>query len=853
MSQDLPIFSILPELLTQIKTHSNSILQAEPGAGKSTQVPLALLKAPWLKGQKIIMLEPRRLAAKSIAHFLAKQLNESVGQSIGYRVKNDHKISKTTRLEIITEGILIRQLQNDPELNGVGLIIFDEFHERSLQADLALTLCLDGQQALREDLKLLIMSATLDRLALSGFLDNAPHCFCEGRHFPVQTTFLKQPLKQHDGKPFYATLNQTLLTALNEHKTGDLLVFLPGQKEILTAIKTFKSNPKLPSELKHTLICLPLYGALKTSEQDKVMQPTQNNASRKIIFATNIAETSLTLPNISVVIDTGLKRQVRYDANIGLSRLETRRISKASAKQRQGRAGRIQAGHCYRLWTEQEHTTLEDFDTPEIQQADLSGLCLELSAWGETDYRNLNWFTPPPKAHIQQAQALLIKLALITEKLRPTEQTPQIIQLGIEPRLGKILIESLRLSEQVHLNLLPLACDIAAILSEPDFLNRNKIDSNLISRIEVCQMLHQQQPHPLKHHFGVQQVLKTSQQWLKKLKGSPTHYTFDELNTYTGILLAYGFFDRIAQKRQNSPLNYRLANGKGAHLHPQDPLQETPYLSIATLEGNRQDGQIYLAAPITLSDLKTYFKPHITTQIITHYQAETKTLKSEEQQLFEKLILSRKSLPKMPSKDFQACLKSALIETKLSLLPWTEKIRTWLQRVRWLAQFPSEHQIDFQKLSEKALIDHLEIWLMPYLNSVTQLSDLNKLALQDLLMAQLNYTSLQYIEQEAPSHYISPTGQNFKIQYEAHRPPFVSLPLQAVFGEIKSPMLAFKQAPLTFELLSPARRPLQITNDLNHFWQTSYLDIAKEMRGRYPKHRWPEDALNEKPGKSLKR
>ncbi len=846
---ELPIHAFIPQIQNCLAEHSACILQAEPGAGKSTQVPLALMQAEWLQGRKIILLEPRRLAVRSLAAFLAKKLGEKVGQRIGYQVRNDRQISKETVVEIMTEGILIRRLQNDPELSETALIIFDEFHERSLDSDLALALCLDSQSALREDLKLLIMSATIKSDSLSLFLDNAPVIQCPGRTFPVNIHYLTtpppKPLSQLYGQPFYSVITQALLKALEQH-SGDCLIFLPGQKEILEVIRHASSSIN-PAEV----ALIPLYGGLTPEAQSKVLQKDAKNR-RKVIFSTNIAETSLTIEGIHIVIDSGLVRHAAYDASSGMTRMLTQNISQASATQRSGRAGRLAEGHAYRLWTESDHKSRIAFETESILNSDLTDLSLEMAMWGVTNLEELRWLTPPPKAHYQIAQALLIQLGFLKTNGSLTPLGEQASQLGLSARLAKmILIAKQGDVQQVGQSSLTTACDIAAILSERDILRRG-YGINLEDRVEALQA-YRQNPQTLKSSplilSATQVALTNSQQWKKRALSLPNIFNSknkaDQLSI--GQLLALAYPDRVAKRRSNADGHYQLSNGKGCFLSPEDRLNDQAWLVVADLDGQRRDGKVFMAAPITLDEIESLFATQITTETCVAFDEKKQRISGITFRKLGALSLQQTTSQKLNPADVQACMRQVIIASNLEKLPWNKTNQAWLDRVSWLGQYLP----DYAGFSTKELLSEFDQWCLPYLSHVKQWSDLAKVDLLSLLQARLSYSELQAIEQYAPTHYTAPSGKRVAIHYQMGMSPKVAIQLQELFGELTSPKLANGKVALTFELLSPAQKPIQITADLANFWNTSYIEVAKEMRGKYRRHRWPEKPLEEKPGRSI--
>jgi len=858
---NLPINSVLDDILSTLSKADNLVLQADPGAGKSTAVPLAILKSDWFNhpenaGKKIVMLEPRRLAVRSIAGYLAKQLGEKVGQQVGYQVRNDKVVSASTRLEIVTEGILTRRIQSDPELSDVALVIFDEFHERSIHADLSLSLCLDIQGALRDDLKLLVMSATIDTQAVSAFLNQAPVIQSKGRAYPVETHYLVQSMPA-TAKFKWDVLPILINTILNAVETSkqDTLVFLPGQGEIKQTLQALQA--KLSSS---EWALLPLYGGLKPQQQDQAIK-LDASGRRKIILTTNIAETSLTIEGIDCVVDSGLARSAVYDVNSGMTRLQTQRISKASAEQRKGRAGRLQAGVCYRVWSESQQAQLPDFEAEEITVTDLTSLCLELALWGVHDVAELRWLTTPPKSHFEKAQQLLKRLDFLNENLQITALGKQAIQFGASPRLARLLL-SLKNTNNSELKV--LGCDVAALLSERDILqNSFEVGTDLAVRVLAMQAYRKNRESAKKHYAlfvpAMEQALQNSHNWQRKLGVSVnanadaiTNASVDGLLNKLGGLVAWAFPDRVALKRGTNQARYLMANGKEALLRDDDSLLTEDCLVIANIDGQVKQGRVYLAAVYSQTELKNQFKPHITEASVYQFNEARQEIVGAQQTHYESLLLSESRLNTPNETALHACMLNVLKTKRLSLLPWNDTNQAWLNRVRWLANQVKAKQAGLPDLSEAYLIESLEHWLLPYLAGVQSIKALKKLDLLMILKAQIPYALQSEVSQQAPEFYQTPSGKRVKIRYAVGQNPTVSMPLQEVFGELASPKLAWQSVPLTFELLSPARRPIQITADLGNFWLTSYFDVAKEMRGRYPKHRWPEEPLNEKAGRSFK-
>ncbi len=838
MFNQLPISQYLPQVSDYLSQHNNLVLQAEPGAGKSTALPLSLLNEAWLENKTIIMLEPRRLAAKSIAYYLAKQLGEQVGQTVGYQIKNDRKISSHTKLEIVTEGILTRRIQNDPELSTIGLIIFDEFHERSLHGDLALLLALEIQASLRDELRLLVMSATIDTDKIASYLTHAKIIKCPGRQFPVEVNYLsddKHYLSQFVIKALYKAF------ALKDQ--GDILIFLPGQAEI----KNCLSQAQEHFSDHNNWLFLPLYGALSIAQQEQVLTKESPN-QRRIIFTTNIAETSLTIDGITCVIDSGLEKIALYDPVSNMTRLVTQYISKASAEQRKGRAGRLQNGHCIRLWSASKHQSLTEFQQEEIRIADLSNLLLELFVWGQTDFQTINWLTPPPKANFDTAKQLLLSLGLIGNSNQVTKLGNSITTLGLEPRLATMVLKAKQGIAQ------DIACLLATLLSTTDIFYGNQ-GADIIERLLALtdyQVNKRQAINnlPIKDKL-VEQVISSTKSLRKTLKLpiSTAKMSLSELQVHVGPLLLIAYPERLAKQRHDNSHRYQLANGRGVFLHQQDSLFNTPWLVVSDCNAQKQEGLIFNAAPITKQAIEQSLDDSIT--IETQYRLDDKKQKIIGRRIYKYLAITTKTdiIVDIPKAEFQHCLSTLLKTEGLTLLNWTEKCNLWLARASWLAK----QLTNFPDISKNSLLNDINTWCLPYLTKVTSLSQLKKVNIFELLTATLSWDDQQVLAQQAPTHYTTPSNKDVIITYDKNQGPTVSVVLQEMFGELTSPHIGGGRVALRFELLSPARRPVQTTSDLANFWQTSYFDVAKEMRAKYPKHRWPEKPLLEKAGRSIKR
>ena len=826
---DLPIAPLLPHLLQTLAHQATVILQAPPGAGKTTGVPLSLLEAEWLAGKSILMLEPRRLAASNAARFMARQLNEEVGQTVGYRIRYQHVVSSATRIEVVTEGILTRRLQRDPELKGVGLVIFDEFHERHLQSDLSLALCHDVQQGLRDDLKLLVMSATLDSEPLAKLLD-APILTCEGRSFPVDIRYLnKQPQQQ-----IVDTTTRAIRRALKE-STGDLLVFLPGEGEIRRVRQQL-------NDLSDQYLLCPLYGNLPFAEQQKAIQTGER---RKIVLATNVAETSLTIEGISVVIDSGFCRRPRFDSGRGLTRLELSRISQASADQRTGRAGRLGPGICYRLWNEGTQGALLPFTPPEIRNADLAPLALELLNWGVKEPQTLSWLDPPATPAWEAALKLLKTLNAVNQQGQLTRRGKALAELPSHPRLGCLLVSA---KEQ---KLLPLGCDLVALLSERDpwATRRSATQQSRCDLHDRLEGLWKHQRHNNSGEFAA--VARASRYWRRyfNLDTSPPPtgaYRAEQVSR----LLAASFPDRIAKARQPNSSSYLLSSGQGAILDERSAVQHVPNLIAVELRsGKSAVNMISLASKLDEETLLQLY-PQLPWQKHCDWDSkEGRVISCAQQKLGEIVVAERPE--KVTGEALTQAILTAIRNEGLQLLNWTQATDNLVSRINFLhRQQPAEKWPDH---SESGLLTHLENWLQPFLGNSRNRADLKKIDLLTALHGQLDWQQRQQLERLAPERLQVPSGSQIRLQYPSEGAPILAVKLQEMFGQRDTPRIVGGQVAMIIHLLSPAGRPLQITQDLQHFWKESYPEVQKEMRGRYPKHPWPDNPLAALPTAKTKR
>ncbi|EIZ0686306.1 TPA: ATP-dependent helicase HrpB [Vibrio parahaemolyticus] len=808
MSQ-LPIEAVRPQLLTAVKHQHQVILKAAPGAGKSTYFPLQLIQNQVVTG-KVIMLEPRRLAARNIARYLAEQLGEQVGQRVGYRVRGETKVSASTQLEIVTEGVMTRMIQNDPELDGVDLLIFDEFHERSIHADTALALSLEVQEALRDDLKLVVMSATLDQEALQSLLPEACYIESEGRSFAVETRYA--PLTANDHLPTVMAKN---IESLMNKESGSLLAFLPG----VAAIKQVQERlSHLPDDVE---VC-PLYGQLSFTEQQKAISPAEKG-KRKVVLATNIAETSLTIEGIRLVVDSGLERVARFDLKNGLTRLEQTRIAQSSAIQRAGRAGRIEEGICVRLYSESQLKQQPQVPQPEILHSDLASLVMELAFWGTTDIHELKWLDIPSAAALQQAKQLLFSLGLITEQGQLTAEGKQAHDLGVEPRAAAMLIKSQSHSDKM----VNVALAAVALIEEPE---RNVTN--------IAHSLHRwlSGSHPKKSL-----LLKRAQSLAHKLDTTFSLREVDE--DALPLVLSLAFPDRIAQQRANQFGRFALANGHGAECRPDDMLGGCEYLvAIDLMRSHSNSSQIHLACELDVNILQTTFDSLFSTEEVVDWDEKKGRLVAEKQRKLGQLVIERVSLPNPGKEKMTQALLTYVRRQGLSSLNWTPAAESLLERIRCAVDWLPEQA--WPMFDEASLLDSLDEWLEPYMTSVASVKDLSKINLVEALNARLGWPLNQHLDEWLPEHYQLPTGTKKRIRYQHGHEPVLSVRMQEVFGESTSPTVALGRKRLVLELLSPAQRPLQVTSDLAAFWNGSYKDVQKEMKGRYPKHVWPDDPAN---------
>ncbi|PHM38995.1 ATP-dependent RNA helicase HrpA [Xenorhabdus mauleonii] len=821
----LPIYDVVESVITELQTSKQVLLHAPTGAGKSTGLPLAILHQGRLPG-RIIMLEPRRIAARSVAERLAEQLNEPVGMTVGYRMRSETKISASTRLEVVTEGILTRMLQQDPELSDVSLVILDEFHERSLQADLALALLLEVQEGLRDDLRILVMSATLDNQRLSTLLPDAPVIVSEGRSYPVARSY--HPLSPH--QPFEQSVASAVLRLLQQ-ETGSLLLFLPGVGEIQRVLSQLES--KINDD---TLLC-PLYGALSLSDQRKAITPAPAGM-RKVVLATNIAETSLTIEGIRLVIDSGLERASRFEPKSGLTRLITQRISQASMVQRAGRAGRLEAGVCWHLFSQEQAERAAEHSEPEILNADLSNLLLSLLQWGCRDSAQLHWLDNPPQPALAVAESLLLKLGALDEKQQLTARGWQMAELGSDPRLAAMLCAAKEHAAKEKDNTaLATAAKLVAILEEPP--RRGQPD--LIHWMTINQRHWQQRANQL-----IRNLIAQGER--QRIDNRHDKIDFDLIPE----LLIQGFPDRIAKNRDNLG-RFQLTNGLGVALERDEPLSAEAWLIAPSLQqGSKQpDARVLLACPLNIEHAIRQYPLLFTEHTAVEWDDSKGSLRAWRRLQCGRLIVKAQPLAKPSAAELQEALLNWVRQEGLSALNWSSEalqLRIRLEKAtEWLPE------IEWPQVDDDALLNTLEQWLLPALEGVGNLKGLRQIELSSCLQGLLDWQQRQILDNELPTNYTVPTGSRIAIQYFKDKPPVLSVRMQEMYGERQNPVLAKGRIPVVIELLSPAHRPLQITQDLAAFWFGAYREVQKEMKGRYPKHLWPDDPANTAPTRRVKK
>ena len=832
----LAVQQALPALFEALAGSGRAVLSAPPGSGKTTLVPLELLAQPWLQSRKILLLEPRRLAARASAARMASLLGEPLGETLGYHVRLERRVSSRTRIEVVTEGILTRRLQQDPELAGVGLVIFDEFHERSLQADLALALCLDVCDGLRSDLRLLVMSATLDCEGVSRLLGGAPVVTGSARSYPVEISYLSRD----PGSNLPLAVAGAIRRALSERQ-GDLLVFLPGVGEIRAVASL------LGKQAADGLLICPLYGDLGSDEQDLAIRPDAQGR-RRVVLATSIAETSLTIEGVTTVLDSGWSRGSRFDPNSGLSRLETVRVSRASADQRAGRAGRLGPGACYRLWTNAQQSRLPERAPPEILNADLAGLVLDLAQWGVNDVSQLRWLDEPPAGACAQARDLLTTLEALDGAGRITPAGRHMAAMALHPRLAHMLLRSTDSAQSA------LAADLAGLISERDILRRSRytqLSVDIEDRLPLLERLRRGGKQALDKagvHLSVcSRIVRAARQLTAQSAAGPC----SQPALSPGALLALAYPERIARRRAGSDWRYLMASGRGVVLPEGDSLARSEFLVVARLDAGRSEGKIFMAASIDLEQIRQIQKLRIKNRFEVVWESRSRSVAAREKEMLGELVLASRALKHPPVEALRQAMLAGIRAMGLEALPWNGETRQWRLRLQSLRQW--QPHANWPDLSDAGLAAGLDQWLAPWLDGITSQTQLKRLDLASILKSQLDWPRQRLLDRLAPTHIQVPSGSRKRLEYRpGGEAPVLKVKLQEMFGLERTPAVCDGEVPVMLHLLSPAQRPVQVTQDLSGFWERTYRDVKKELRGRYPKHYWPDNPWEAQPTARLK-
>lgn len=834
---NLPVDALIPDLKVYLEGQGVAVLTAEPGAGKTTRIPLALRNEKWLENKRILMLEPRRVAAISAARFMAASLGEQVGVTVGYRVALDSKVSQHTVIEVVTEGILTAMIQQDPALEQVGLIIFDEFHERNLHADLGLALAIESRSILREDLRIVVMSATMNPHPVATLLGNAPILSSAGRTYPVDTYYVAGEsifnMYQRPYSDWAKKVSSIIQNALQQHE-GNILVFLPGIREIRSVYRECASLIHL---IDSKIEIVMLHGGMSASEQDQVIT-LSTKPTRKVILSTSLAESSITIDGIRIVIDSGLMRTPVFSARTGMQHLATERVSQDSADQRRGRAGRQHAGICYRMWSEEEQSYLSPTRPPEIMQSDLASMALHIALWG-TDVNELSWLDVPPQAAYEQACQLLIHLEALDDQKGITAHGRELSKLRVHPRLAHMIVKA------IPLGLVKQACDLAALLQERDILSFHEAGADLEHRVQAL--------HGNTSYTVDQAAIRRIREWSQRFEQQARMIEVDMNDTlsdhssstyHTGLLLSLAYPDRIAKNRGNGTFLLRIGRGASWNktLAHSEYLATASYLVAAELDDTGTDSVIILAATISEAHIRQVHQAHIQSVSKVHYDEESERISARIDTCLGSITLQSVSDPKPSAEQIQRAMVEAIRRKGLDSLNWTKTAVQWKERISFMYHL----QADYPAMDDATLLAEMDEWLLPYIEGIRRFSELRKLNVTDLLIQRLSWEQRQAIERLAPTHIEVASGSRIPVNYHDPLRPFIAVRLQELFGCLTTPTIGYNM-PLTIHLLSPAGRPVQVTNDLNSFWQQAYFDIKKDLKGRYPKHYWPENPLTAEP------